>query len=83
MTIKEKIQSVHKIRESIKECEGRIAELTNKLQERKEILSKDEIFNSLNDEFMKAQDENNELIKIFTMEMDQLITDEGEINNEK
>tara|TARA_Y100000782_G_scaffold115573_1_gene160494 strand:- start:93252 stop:93488 length:237 start_codon:yes stop_codon:yes gene_type:complete len=76
--MKDRIVEIANIRAEIRKCEEELDSLTEKLTKRKEELSKDELFNSLNNEYMELQKKNHELLTSFTMKMDELITDEGE-----
>lgn len=76
--MKERLIEIAKIRSEIRECENNLDLIVEKLTKRKEELSNDEKFNSLNNKYMELQKKNNELLTSFTSKMDQLITDEGE-----
>lgn len=79
MTLENELNKVFEIREKIKEVGSYIGELESKLQKRKEELLLDPEFNDLNDEYVKAQEEELDLIKEFTSATD-LLVDKGKPN---
>lgn len=80
MNLNEKVKDLYKVRTRIGEAEEVVKSIEIKLKARKEELSKDEVFASLNEEYMAAQKIHHDLISEFVSKNDGLISDYGAVN---